>query len=99
MTELFQQIQAMHQQVREFVEAQEPEFKVTSIDAYPTTTYMAPLHALGEIDPKFVDFVLTSVNLRFRVEALRLAGHMRLNCEVFVMSDGGLYFANPIMSR
>ena len=99
MTELFEQITALHQQVRAFVEKEYPTFKVTSVNGYPATTYMSSLRGLGEIDPARAEFVLVEVNVRFRVEAIYRPNRTRLNCEVFVLNDGTLYFANPVMVR
>lgn len=36
---MFEQITALHQQVREFVEKEEPNYSVTSITEYSETTY------------------------------------------------------------
>ena len=39
----FEQIEAMHQAVREYVEQQEPEYKVVSVDLNATSEYKQTL--------------------------------------------------------
>ncbi len=90
----FEQIEAMHQQVREYVEAQEPYHKVTSIDGYATSTYMPTLASQGEVLPR-QDFILAEVTMRFRVHARYI--NKRLTCEVYVMNDGKLYLADQVI--
>jgi hypothetical protein len=99
--EYFKQIEAMHEQVRKFVEEQEPDFKVVSVDGYSGTSYMPPLHGQGEISPKHAEFVLTEIKLRFRVDARYLASNKRgrLDCDVYVTSDGKLYMADQVLIR
>ena len=86
---IFEQVEAMHQQVREFVEKEYPEFKVTRITAESTTQYAQPIHALLE-NP---DYILTENNPRFRVQCENYIRET-LDCEVFVTNDGEIRTGN-----
>ena len=90
---------ALHQQVREYVEKEEPDYKVTCIDEYATTNYMPALHSQYEISPAHAEFVLAEVKMRFRVQARYLASNRRLSCEVFVTSDDKFYMGDRLVSR
>jgi NH3-dependent NAD+ synthetase len=94
----FEQIEAMHQQVREYVEKMEPKYKVAEIEATFTTSYKAKrispeeaLASLGKALPR-QDFILTEIKARFRVNAYYI--DKLLDCEILVMSDGNLYLAD-----
>lgn len=90
----FEQIQAMHQKVRDFVETHHPSFYVTSIDAYATTYYQQTLASLGEPDT----YILSEIQIRFRVSALSLLSQ-HLVCDVFMASDGTLYLGDQLMGE
>ncbi len=92
----FEQIEAMHQQVREYVEQQEPYYKVTSIDGYATSTYMPTLASRGEVLPR-QDFILAEITMRFRVSASYI--NSRLTCDVLVTSEGKLHMGDRLVSR
>ena len=90
----FEQIEAMHQQVREYVEQKEPDYKVVEIDAYFTTSYMSTFASQGEVLPR-QDFILAEIKARFRVNARYI--NKRLTCEVSVMNDGKLYLSDQVI--
>ena len=92
---IFEQVEAMHQQVREFVEKQEPECKVISVSGYTDTKYVCPLDKIDEIHPAYVEYTLSEVKVRFLVNAWYLAKRIQLDSEVCIMSDGSLQFASP----
>jgi len=92
----FEQIEAMHQQVREFVEHAEPDYKVAEIEACFTTSYKPTLASKGEVLPRR-DFILTEVNAHFRVNAHYI--NRILECKVYVMPDGKLYLADQVIHR
>ena len=87
----FEQIEAMHQAVREYVEAQEPDYKVAEIEADFTTSYKPTLASKGEFLPR-QDFVLTEIKAQFRVNAYYI--NKVLEYKLYVMPDGKLYLAN-----
>lgn len=91
----FEQIEAMHQQVREYVEKMEPDFKVTVIDGYLTTNYAPTLASQGEFLP-LQDFILTEVKARFRVHASYI--NKRLSCDVYMMDNGNLHTGDRLVS-
>lgn len=86
---IFEQVEAMHQQVREFVEKEYLGFKVMSVMADSTTQYFPPMHALGE-NP---EYILLGCIPRFRVQCRNQIGS-RLDCEVLVRKDGALKIGN-----
>src|SRR5260370_31048748 len=90
----FEQIEAMHQQVREYVEQQEPDYKVVSVDGYATSTYMSTLASQGEVLPR-QDFILAEVTMRFRVHAR----YISLTCDVWVLPNGKLHMGDRMVSR
>ena len=92
----FEQIETMHQAVREYVEQQEPTYKVTTIDGYATSEYRPTLASQGEVLPR-QDFILAEVTIRFRVNASYIT--QRLTCEVFVTSEGKLHMGDRLVSR
>ncbi len=96
----FEQIEAMHQQVREYVESLEPDYKVTSIDGYFTTEYVpsGKFPLVPDLD-KMPEYVLLKIQARFRVSAEYLGGVKRLSCEVNVMSNGQLFTGDRLVSR
>ncbi len=96
--EYFEQVKAMHQLVRTFVENHEPMYKVTSIDGYATTNYMPTLGNQQEISPSRAEFVLAEIAMRFRVSARYLGSNKGLSCDVYVTSDGNLYMGDRLMS-
>lgn len=100
----FEQIEAMHQQVREYIEAQEPEYKVISIDGSATSEYRQDLESQGEIHPRYANFILAEIQLRFRVSARHVTAYtgnisQRLTCDVFVTSEGKLHMGDRMISR
>ena len=92
----FEQIEAMHQQVREYVERKEPDYKVTEIDAYFTTSYMSTLASQGEVLPR-QEFILVEIKARFRVNARYI--NKRLTCDVWVLDNGTLHIGDQLVSR
>jgi hypothetical protein len=93
----FEQIEAMHHQVREWVEQKEPEYKVLSIDGYATSEYRQTLESQGEIHPKYQEYILAEIQLRFKVHAL--SGRRRhLSCDVFVLSNGTLHMGDRLVN-
>ena len=90
---------ALHQQVREYVEKEEPEYKVTCIDEYATTNYLPTMQSQYEISPANAEFVLAEVKMRFRVQARYLASNRRLSCEVYVTNNDKLYMGDRLVSR
>ncbi len=97
--EYFEQVKAMHQQVRTFVENHEPMYKVVSIDGYVTTNYMPTLRNQQEFPPSHAEFILTEIMMRFRVSARYLGSNQGLSCDVYVTSEGKLHMGDRLMSR
>lgn len=89
----FEQIQAIHQEVRTFVEAQEPGCKITSIRGSTDTRYTPMPESMYELLADHANFVLFDVQVQFYVEGHYLANHHTLSCEVFIRSDGTLHLA------
>jgi hypothetical protein len=94
----FEQIEAMHQAVREYVEAQEPEYKVVSIESTATSEYKQTLESQGEIHPKYQEYILAEIQLRFKVHAYYQAGRRHLDLEVWVLSNGMLHMGERTIS-
>jgi ATP-dependent Zn protease len=89
---MFQEITALHQQVREYVEQQEPAYKVTSIDGYSTTGYMCTLANQDE-------YIHVRTDIRFRVSGIQAgARYKRISCDVHVTSDGQLFMGDRLVS-
>ena len=95
----FEQIEAMHQQVREFVEQQEPIYKVVSIDSEASSEYKQTLKSRGEIHPDYQEYILAEIQLRFKVHAFYQAGNRHLSCDVWVLDNGTLYMGDRLESR
>jgi hypothetical protein len=100
----FEQIAAMHQQVREYVEKMEPDYKVVTVDGYTTSEYRQDLASQGEIHPKYAHFILAEVQLRFKVSARHVTAYTgnishRLICDVLVTSDGTLHTGDRLVSK
>src|SRR5258708_1479146 len=74
----FEQIEVMHQAVREYVEEQEPDYKVVSVDSSATSEYKQTLASQGEIHPKYQEYILAEIQLRFKVHAFYQAGRRHL---------------------
>ncbi len=87
----YEQIEAMHQAVREYVEELEPDYKVAEIEASFTTSYKPTLASQGEVLPRR-EFVLTEIQARFHVNAYYI--NKVLEYKIWVMHDGKLHIAN-----
>jgi hypothetical protein len=85
--EIFEPITALHQQVREFVEQAEPNYRVIDIQGQTTTNYMVTHDTMDELQP-YKKFVHCYTGMRFQVTAVYL--HYTLKVEVHVDSDGQL---------
>jgi hypothetical protein len=85
---LLEQIQNIHEQVREFVESQRP-CKVTRISGSSTTYYASPLSSRVTLE---TETALVNIMLVFQVEAVELKHYpgMRLSFRVEVVSDATL---------
>lgn len=81
-------IAMMHQQVREYVEHEEPEYKVTSIVGDAETDYAPSLASRRESSP---EYILVRNRIRFRVSAMHVElSYKTLSCEVRVTEEGKL---------
>jgi hypothetical protein len=94
----FEQIEAMHQQVREYVEKMEPNYKVVSIDSSASSEYKQTLASQGEIHPKYQEYILAEIQLRFKVHAFYKAGNRHLSCDVWVLPNGMLHMRDRLVS-
>jgi hypothetical protein len=94
---IFEQIEAMHQQVREFVEHAEPDYKVAEIKADFTTSYKPKPIVIEEGVWPHQDFILTEITAQFRVNAY--SGNDVLECKVYVFPDGKFYLADQAIHR
>ena len=92
----FEQIEAMHQQVRDYVEKREPLYKVVSISGEAISEYRQTLESRGEIHPKYQDYILAQIQLRFKVHAV--SGSSHLSCDVFVLPNGMLHMGDRIFN-
>ena len=95
----FEQIEAMHQAVREYVEEQEPDYKVVSVDSSATSEYKQTLASQGEIHPKYQEYILAEIQLRFKVHAFYQAGRRHLSCDVWVLPNGVLHMGDRLVNR
>jgi hypothetical protein len=96
---MLEQITALHEQVREYVEQLEPGYKVTTVDGYTTSDYMLPLGKYREIDPNKVEYVHALTVVSFTVSAEYVPDrHRKLRVDVWVTSDGKLYTGDRLMS-
>lgn len=93
----FEQIEAMHQQVREFVEQQEPDYKVAEIEAEITTSYKPKPVVIEERVWPRQEFILAEITAHFRVNAHYL--NRILDCKVYVLPDGKLYLTDQVIQR
>ena len=93
---IFEQIEAIHQQVREYVEQAMPGYKVAEIEADFTTTYKPTLASQGEFLPR-QDFILAEINAQFRVNAYFI--NDILECKVYIMYDGKFYLDDRAIHR
>lgn len=98
-TEVFQKIAILHQQVRDFVERREPECKVTSIGGMTETSYKVTLQTKDEIHPLYADFILTEVQVKFRVSMRHMGKRTKLVCEVLVTSEGEFMIGDRLASE
>jgi hypothetical protein len=78
----FEQIEAIHQQVREYVEKMDPEYKVVSVDSEASSEYKQT----------------TEIQLRFKVHAFYKAGNRHLSCDVWVLPNGVLHMGDRLVS-
>lgn len=93
---MFEQITALHQQVREYVEQLEPGYKVTSIDGYSTTKYKVTKDTEWEIHPEYVH---EFTDIDFKVLAVSSPGIRQvLEIKIYVVNDQ-LVVGDRVMSR
>ena len=95
----FEQIEAMHQQVREYVEQQEPIYKVIAIESTATSEYKQTLKSQGEIHPDYQEYILTDIQLQFKVNAYYSAGRRLLSCKVWVLDNGTFHMGDRFETR
>lgn len=77
----FTHIETLHEQIRAFLDVQEPDWCVLEISLDGRTVYMPPLSRIGETDLLTTDFRLVDRRARFRVElCLPAARNPRLVC-------------------
>jgi hypothetical protein len=78
---MFEEITALHQQVREYVEGLEPEYKVMQIEGDSTTKYKTSLASEGEYVHAFTD-------IDFKVQAVSSPGIRQiLEIRIYVVND------------
>ena len=83
--EIYQPITALHQQVREFVEKEHPNYKVIGVWGSTTTNYMSTLETKDEA-PHLQNYIHCYTGMEFRVTAVYVGITMYI--EVGVDSDG-----------
>jgi hypothetical protein len=85
---------AIHQQVREFVQAYLEErdmpYIVTQIECTSRTRYMPTLETRNDLIP---EYILADVHMSFRVEAESPRGGMGIRCDVHA-SESKLHMDN-----
>jgi hypothetical protein len=77
---IFKQIEEMHQQVRDFVEKQYPEYQVIHISNSSETEYFSPLDSTSRI--------LGRNMVEFRIDGINAEHTKELLCDVMLSSDG-----------
>ena len=82
---MFEEITALHEQVREYVEQLEPGYKVVKIEGCTTTDYKPPLDQQREIHPEYIH-VFT--DMHFKVLAAHTPSQRRLlTFTIYVVND------------
>lgn len=77
---IFKQIEDIHQQVREFVEKEYPEYQVIRVDNSSETEYLKPLGSTS--------LVLGRNTVEFSVDGINAEHTKELLCDVMLSSDG-----------
>lgn len=80
---IYQQIEAIHQQVREFIEKEYPGYQVTEVSNVSSTEYLKPLGDAAR--------VLGRVLAAFSVDGINAEQTKEISCDVLVGFDGGMH--------
>ena len=83
--EIFEDITALHEQVRQYVEGLEPGYKVTEIEGTSSTQYKLPLDKEWDIHPEYVH---TFTDMSFKVQAVSPPRQRQiLKMKIYVVND------------
>jgi flagellar biosynthesis protein FliP len=92
-------MEATHQQVREFVQAYITDHDlpliVTTIEGTSQTRYAATLATKNDLIP---EYILAEVKEEFKVEAYSTSGHTSMRFEVYIY-DGKMHMPGPAVTN
>lgn len=89
-----EQIEAMHQEIRAYVEKEHPGYKVISIESDAKVRYEPPMHSMSD-DLAKLEWVALQADLHFRVAAEQVPWPTRLILNIYPDGNGNLHMDTP----